>query len=134
MRQDHRVYFRTRRRILSVLAAALVGLPATVAIAHHGWSGYGTETFSLTGTVESVSLANPHGLIKLRAPDGIWDALLAPPNQTKSAGVIAGVVKVGATVTARGRRSTDPNKREMKTERLLIGDKTYNIYPDRPSS
>ena len=122
----------SRRNALSGLAALTAVTLASNASAHHGWTGYGSTEFSLTGKVESVDLGNPHGLIKLRAQDGLWDVLLAPPAQTKSAGVVAGVIKVGDTITARGRRHLDAKKLEMKTERLIVGDKTYNVYPNRP--
>ena len=120
------------RKIISALLVLVVIGFGSAAFAHHGWTGYGSTEFSLTGKVESVNLGNPHGLIKLRTNEGLWDVLLAPPAQTKSAGLVDGVIKVGATITARGRRHLDAKKLEMKTERLVVGDKTYNVYPGRP--
>lgn len=40
-------------------------------------------------------------------------------------------VKVGDTITAYGHRRSEGDAFEMKTERLRVGDKLYNLYPDR---
>ena len=40
-------------------------------------------------------------------------------------------VQVGDNVTAYGHRRREGNNFEMKTERLKVGDKVYNLYPDR---
>ena len=38
---------------------------------------------------------------------------------------------VGATVTPHGHRHQDPNRLEIKTERLTWNGKVFNVYPDR---
>jgi len=38
---------------------------------------------------------------------------------------------VGDVVTAYGHRRSEGNNFEMKTERIIVGDKLYNLYPNR---
>jgi hypothetical protein len=113
-------------------AAALVAA-AVPAAAHHGWGGQGTEEFELRGTLESaVSLAGPHGTMKVRAADGqVWDITLAAAARTESAGLKEGVIPVGAQVTIQGHRNSDPKRFEVKTERVIWNGRTFNVYPDR---
>ncbi len=114
---------------LGFLAITLSVFPA---LAHHGWSGYGEEEFELKGTVErGVSLAGPHATMKIRADGKVWDITLAPPARTDAAGLKEGVIPVGAEVTIQGHRSKDPKRLEVKTERVIWKDRTFNVYPDR---
>jgi hypothetical protein len=118
-----------RRTILAALAIFWFG--AAAAQAHHGWSAYSDEPFALTGVVEAVELGQPHGHLRVRADGGLWDVVLGPPARNRRAGLVDGVVAVGATVTAYGKRHSDPDRLEMKTERLQAGDRTFDIYPER---
>jgi hypothetical protein len=118
-----------RRILISAAGLAALALPAA---AHHGWTGYGQEEFQVSGVVQSASLDWPHGLLKVKAADGVWDVVLAPPNGIANAGLTLAAVPVGTPVTARGRRHLDPKRLEIKTERLVVGAKTYNLYPNRP--
>ena len=101
--------------------------------AHHGWGGYHEQEFELSGTLETaVSVAGPHATAKMRAGDGkVWDVVLAPGGRTERAGLREGIIPLGAKVTAHGHRHRDPNKLEIKTERLSWNGKDYNVYPDR---
>ena len=133
--RDFPVSRRARRGALRTGLAACIAACAVAAVppawAHHGWSGYGTDDFALTGTVESASLGNPHGLIKVRAADGVWDVVLGPPANQRRAGLTEQVLPPGAAITAYGRRHRDPDRREMKTERVRVGERDFDIYPDR---
>ena len=111
--------------------AGMLGLAASGALAHHGWSGYSEDDFTLTGVVEAVDLGQPHGHLEVRAEGGLWDVVLGPPFRNQRAGVVDGVVEVGDTVTAHGKRHRDPQRLEMKTERLEVDGQAYDIYPDR---
>ena len=123
-----------RRRSAAALAVALAigGLPLA-ALAHHGWGGYGQEEFTLAGKVESATLGNPHGLVKVRADDGggVWDVVLGPPSNQRRAGLTEAELPAGAAVTAYGHRHNDPARLEMKTERLRVGERMFDIYPGR---
>jgi hypothetical protein len=117
------------------LSAAILGLSfaATSALAHHGWSGQGTEDFTLKGTVEKgVSLAGPHATMQIKDEKGqVWDLTLAPPPRTSAAGLKEDVIPVGAEVTILGKRNLDEKKHEVKTERVTYNGKNYDVYPDR---
>jgi hypothetical protein len=115
---------------LAVVAGALaIALPAW---AHHGWADYQSTESEVTGVVQSVELGAPHGLIKVKAADGVWDVMLAPPAGIQRAGLERSALPVGTKVTARGHRHNDPGRREIKTERLVVGNRTYDLYPARP--
>ena len=121
------------RFFLGIGIAALALAITAPAIAHHGWGGNQTQEFELTGTLETgVSLAGPHGTMKIKAADGqVWDITLAPGARTSNAGLKEGVIPVGAKVTVQGHRNSDPKRFEVKTERVIYNGKTFNVYPDR---
>jgi hypothetical protein len=121
-----------KRFSLSMIAAALVAMTVPAA-AHHGWAGQGEEEFQLSGTLAApVSLAGPHGTMKVKDEAGqVWDITLAPGARVERAGLKEGVIPVGAQVTIQGHRSRDPKKFEVKTERVMWNGKTFDVYPDR---
>jgi hypothetical protein len=125
------MYSRFRLQLLAAaIAVAICALPLA---AHHGWGGNDEKEFELSGTVASaVSLAGPHGTMKIKADDGqVWDITLAPGARTSGAGLKEGVIPVGAKVTVHGHRNKDPKRFEVKTERVMWNGKTFNVYPDR---
>ena len=114
-----------------ILATVLFLLPISLS-AHHGWGGYLTDEFEITGTVSTpVSLAGPHGTMKITVNGQVWDVVLAPGGRTAQAGLKEGIIPVGATVTAHGHRHQDPKRLEIKTERLSWNNRVFNVYPDR---
>lgn len=112
------------------MAAAAWLLGAGAAGAHHGWAAYHEAEAVVSGVVETASLGQPHGLIKVRARDGVWDVMLAPPAAIQRSGLTLEAIVKGARVTARGHKRAD-GTREIKTERLTVGGKTYDLYPAR---
>jgi hypothetical protein len=111
--------------------AVLMALAAP-AQAHHGWGWYGNEPFELTGIVEEANMGGPHGQLTLRVEGELWDVVLAPPARNNRAGLTNHIVEVGMEVTARGHRWRDDEGRlEMKNERLVVGENTYDLYPER---
>jgi hypothetical protein len=114
----------------SILALTLSAPPAS---AHHGWGGNLDEEFEITGTVVTpLSLAGPHATMQIRTSEGqVWALTLAPPARTERAGLKEGSIPVGATVMIHGHRNRDPKKFEVKTERVTLNGKTFNVYPDR---
>jgi membrane protein implicated in regulation of membrane protease activity len=118
-------------KIVATFAAAAL-LAASPAFAHHGWSGQEGKLVDMTGTVvQGVSLAGPHGTMKIKVKDEVWDITLAPPARTSRAGLTEGIIPIGATVTVRGNRSTEAGHHEMKTVLVKHGAKEYHVYPDR---
>ena len=114
-----------------LLAAALALAAPAGALAHHGWSWTQDEESSLAGTIEAISLGNPHAQISLRAEDGLWRVDLAPPAATQRAGFVEGVAKVGDEAVVTGHRSRDPEERAFKAETITVNGKTYDVYPSR---
>lgn len=121
------------RVVHSGLALAAGALLTVIPVsAHHGWGGYLTSEFEITGTVSTpVSLSGPHAALKINSGGNVWDVVLAPSGRTAQAGLKEGIIPVGATVTAHGHRHSDPKKFEIKTERLTWNGRTFNVYPDR---
>ena len=117
------------RKTLGILTAALC-LPAA-ALAHHGWSWYGDDAFELTGTVVETHFGNPHDRLTVEADGEMWNVMLSPPRRSQRAGFDSKVVNVGDTITAYGHRHAERGTLEMKTERISVGDATYDLYPDR---
>jgi uncharacterized protein DUF6152 len=122
---------RTFRRLIVVIAAAGL-LSAATLTAHHGWSNYGTEEFSLTGTVDTtVSYAGPHATMRVRADGQVWNIVMSAGNRVAAAGLKEGGIPVGSQVTVEGHRHRDPKVFEVKTERVKWNGKLFNVYPDR---
>ena len=115
------------------LAVAAGALAITVpAWAHHGWADYQDAESEVSGVVQSVEFGAPHGLITVKAADGLWNVMLAPPAAIQRSGLERSALPAGTRVTARGHRHRDPARLEIKTERLVVGDRTYDLYPGRP--
>ena len=118
-----------RTAFATALALPLIALPLA---AHHGWSNYGSEEFSITGAVEApVSLAGPHATMRIRADGQVWNIVLSAGNRVAAAGLKEGMIPLGAQVTAEGHRHRDAKVYEVKTERLKWNGRTFNVYPDR---
>lgn len=113
-------------------AGLVLALAAAPAAAHHGWADYAETDFELAGVVESASLGGPHGTMKVRAGARVWDVVLAPPRAIERSGLTTAAVPRGTRVVARGHRHNTPPRFEMKTERLVVAGRTYDLYPSRP--
>ena len=116
------------RLLAAAIAAAALSTPSS---AHHGWEGYLDAEFALTGVVESANLGGPHGLLRVRAGRQTWDVVLSPPTRIQRAGLTMAAIPNGTRVTARGHRHRNPRQLEMKTERLVVGNRTFDLYPER---
>lgn len=118
------------KRVLAV--ATLLVVFATGAAAHHGWSWAEADQIELRGIIEKISMGGPHPTLDVAtADDGVWRVELGNPRQTERSGFVEGVAKPGDHVIALGNRSQDPKEKRMKAVRITIGDKRYDIYPDR---
>lgn len=132
------IFLRSARLIrpattLALIAAAalLASLQPRAAFAHHGWSWYGNDPFTLTGTVVETHFGNPHDRLTIEADGQRWNVVLSPPGRSRRAGFDQSAIKVGDTVTAYGHRHEERANFEMKTERIRVGDATYDLYPER---
>jgi hypothetical protein len=117
-----------RLRVSLSLAAASL---ASTAFAHHGWSWYGSEEFTLTGTVVETHFGNPHDRLTVESDGQRWNLVLSPPRRTANSGFGDDVIEVGDSVTAHGRRHKEAATLEMKTERIQVGDQMHTLYPSR---
>jgi hypothetical protein len=124
-----------RTRWIAPLTGVALGLLGVEASAHHGWAGQQQEQTEITGKLKTdVSLAGPHGSMQIVDEKGqVWDVTLAPGARTERAGLKPGVIPMGATVTIRGNRNSDPQRFEVKTVRVTHDGKNYDVYPDRIS-
>lgn len=114
---------------LALLAAAFAATAGT-AYAHHGWSIYSEAESQVSGVVESADLGSPHGSLKVRTSSGVWNVMLAPPAAIQRSGLTLAAIPKGARVTAKGHKRSDGTA-EIKTERLVVGARTYDLYPAR---
>lgn len=123
----------TRRLFLAGLTALLVlpWLSAGPAAAHHGWRWAEDENFEITGIITEAKLGNPHGLLTLDVKGETWTAEVGQPWRNDRAGLTDAMLSPGKEVTIRGHRSKDPKERLIKAERVIIGGKVHDLYPDR---
>lgn len=113
------------------LAAAAILAAGTAAYAHHGWSWTEDGFFELRGKITAIYIGNPHATLDVDAEGEAWRVEMAPPSRTIAAGFTEEVAKVGDEVTAIGNRSVDEKEKRMKAVRIIVGGKTYDVYPDR---
>jgi hypothetical protein len=117
-----------RRMALGVLAAAF---GASGAAAHHGWSWAEDEQIELRGTIREVYVGQPHPALRVETAEGLWTVELANPRQTANAGFSANSARAGDQVIAYGNRARNRGERRMKAVRVRVGDRTYDLYPER---
>lgn len=114
-----------------MLAAAVILAAVSAAYAHHGWSWTQDGFFELKGKITAIYIGNPHATLDVDAEGEAWRVEMATPSRTIAAGFTEEVAKVGDEVTAIGNRSRDENEKRMKAVRVIVGGKTYDVYPDR---
>ena len=114
-----------------LVMGAFFAVLSGVAAAHHGWSWYTGDNFSLEGVVVEKHFGAPHDRLTIEASGQRWNVVLSTPFRSRRAGFGQEEVEVGETVTAYGHRHAEATNFEMKTERLKIGDQLYNLYPNR---
>ncbi len=112
-------------------AAILFGAMTGGALAHHGWGGYTSADFTLTGTVVATHLGNPHDRLTVEVEGQMWNVVLSPPDRSRRAGFDNEIVKVGDTVTMLGNRHANAGTMEMKTRRITVHESDYDLYPRR---
>lgn len=114
--------------IMVVLATAVIVTPL---LAHHGWSWAEGENSEITGVVTKAELGNPHGIVTLDVKGEVWQIEVGQPWRNERAGLMDAMMSPGATLTAKGHRSANPDQKLLKAERIVIDGKTYDLYPDR---
>jgi hypothetical protein len=118
-----------------IIGGAAALFIAGSASAHHGWSWAEADQIKLTGTVKKVVIAPPHPTIDMVTADGVdWHIELGNPGKTERSGFVEGSAKPGDRIMVLGNRSLDPEEKRLKAVRVTIGDKVYDIYPERINS
>lgn len=117
------------RRCLAALL--LLGAGLSAALAHHGWRWTEDGQFELTARVEKAELGNPHGVLTMDAEGSKWLVEVGQPWRNAQAGLSDAMFAKGATLTIVGKRSADAKEQRMKAERIIIGGKKYDLYPER---
>ena len=115
------------RSILAPASAAAMLLIAGAASAHHGWGSYdASQVLTVTGKIQEMTYANPHGTLKLEAPGKVWVVILAPPFRMQNRNLPSEVLKVGTTVAVVGYPSrVDPM--EMRAEHITVNGQTTEL-------
>jgi hypothetical protein len=107
--------------------ATLAMFVSTAAFAHHGWSEYDAgNTLHLSGTILDSGYVHPHGYVRLKSADKIWNVVLAPPTRMENRGLSKDMLSIGNRVTIVGY----PNRskpEELRAERITIGEKTTEL-------
>jgi hypothetical protein len=107
--------------------AAAILVSAGAANAHHGWGSYDAgQVLTLTGKIQEMTYANPHGVLRLEVPGKVWAITLAPPFRMQNRSLPAETLKVGTTVTVVGYPSrNDPT--ELRAERITVNGQTTEL-------
>lgn len=114
---------------LVLVCATIAGTAQT--LAHHGWSWTSGGNIDLTGTIRTVSLGNPHGVLKVAVNDEEWTVEVGQPWRNERAGLKDGDLAPGVEIRIIGEPSADTSQKLLKAERLYIDGREYPLYPNR---
>jgi hypothetical protein len=115
----------------AVLVFAAVPL-SQLALAHHGWAWAEDEQSTLTGKIQSISMAAPHPTLQVTdAAGATWQVDLGNPSQTERSGFTGETTKAGETIAVLGNRNRDHARNHMKAVRITISGKSFDLYPER---
>jgi len=115
---------------MMVLFILVVGMAAP-ASAHHGWRWTADGNFELTGIIQRAELGNPHGILKVDADGEIWTVEVGQPWRHDRVGLKDETLSEGTEIIIVGHRSADPDEKVVKAERVTVGGRLYNLYPNR---
>lgn len=128
------------RAVTVTLAAAVLLLGGWTL--HHGWNNYHQDiALTYVGTITTNDIGNPHTYIDLRVQERSWtdqrgaqydaveewNVVLAPVTRMRARGMTGdAMLDVGSTVTVVGYPHRSVEK-EMRAERIIIGDVTIEL-------
>lgn len=122
-----------RHFLIGACATALLAPLLTIApaAAHHGWSWTTGENIELTGTITETRLGMPHGDLVMDVDGTSWTVEVGQPWRNERSGLKQGDLAKGVKITVSGEPSADPDEKLLKVERLWIGERKYELYPER---
>lgn len=120
-----------RTLLFSMTAAAFAALFSMSALAHHGWSWTTGGNIDVTGVIKSVSLGNPHGIVRLDVEGEEWTVEVGQPWRNERAGLEDGDLAPGIELRVIGEPSADASERRVKAEKLYIDGTEHALYPGR---
>jgi len=125
--------WRTRLALVLVMAATFLAIGVASASAHHGWTGYDSNTLLiLSGRITEVDYRNPHVQVILEVPsepeeDGTIEdppeyllVVLAPPARSESRGMPREMFEPGVEAMVEGYLHQTQD-RELRAERITLG-------------
>lgn len=121
----------SRRFLLSLILAFAVTAFTVPASAHHGWSWTTGDNIDLTGVIKSLSLGNPHGIVRVDVEGEEWTVEVGQPWRNNRAGLEDGDLAEGVELRVIGEPSADMDDRRVKAERLYLNGRAYVLYPGR---
>ena len=110
--------------------AMLIGAVAPGS-AHHGWAWTTGNNIELFGIVTEARLGNPHGVLKVDAEGDVWTVEVGQPWRNARAGLKEGDLAVGKEIRFIGQPSANLEDRILKAEKIYIGGRLYDLYPNR---
>lgn len=117
-------------RAITGLTLCLV-LASGNASAHHGWAWTTGKNIELTGLIKRARLGNPHGLLEVDVGGELWTFEVGQPYRNERAGLKDSDLAEGVTIRVIGEPSAKASEKRLKVERLFLGDKKYDLYPER---
>jgi hypothetical protein len=99
--------------------------------AHHGWAWTTGKNVEMTGLIKKVRLGNPHGLLEVDVGGETWTFEVGQPFRNERAGLKDGDLAVGVTIRVIGEPAADSSNKRLKVERLFLGDRQFELYPER---
>lgn len=114
----------------TALFLSLLALPAALP-AHHGWSWTTGRNIEIAGKVVKAELGNPHGVLVIDVKGARWTVEIGQPWRNERAGLKDRDLGPGVSLRIAGEPSTNPKARLMKAERIFIGERRFDLYPER---
>jgi hypothetical protein len=119
------------RWLLALGIAVCVPAAGGQAHAHHGWAWTTGKNVEMSGIIKKVRLGNPHGILEVDVDGVMWTFEVGQPFRNERAGLKDGDLAEGVTVRVIGEPAADASNKRLKVERLFLGDKKYELYPER---
>lgn len=120
-----------KKLIAAAILAAAALFAAGAALAHHGWAWTTGGNVEVFGIIATAKLGNPHGVLTVDVEGETWTAEVGQPWRNDRAGLKDGDLAPGVEVKLIGEPSADIKDRLIKVERLYIGERLYELYPER---